>query len=60
MPYRHDNPASIVVQKPQWSGARCWPAWASYRKSAAVKTARADKRMRRLCMGMRLAEIVVE
>jgi hypothetical protein len=30
VPYRQDNPASIVVQKPQCSGARKGaPAWAS-------------------------------
>src|SRR4051794_4972049 len=47
--YRQDNPASIVVQKPQCSGASCgapaWAAnrWASNRKTATVKTIRAEE-----------------
>ncbi|KRQ17267.1 hypothetical protein AOQ71_03575 [Bradyrhizobium manausense] len=59
---RQDNPASIVVQKPQCSGAS-WgaPAWASNRKIATVKMARADEKMTmRLRMVMRLADIMVE
>ena len=65
--YRQDNPASIVVQKPQWSGARigapAWASnrWASNRKTATVKTIRAEEnRTKRLRMGLRLIDIVVE
>ena len=50
--YRQDNPASIVVQKPQCSGASIGaPAWASNRKIATVKTISAEeKRTMRLRM----------
>ncbi|MDH6261198.1 hypothetical protein M2427_005142 [Bradyrhizobium sp. BR13661] len=45
-PYRQDNPASMVVQKPQWSGARGGaPALASNRKIATVKITNADEKM---------------
>ena len=61
-PYLQDSPASIVVQKPQWPGARMGAcAWASNRKTARVKTTKAaENKAKRLRMGMRLIEIVVE
>ncbi|MGV7211678.1 hypothetical protein, partial [Bradyrhizobium sp. UFLA05-112] len=42
--YRQDNPASIVVQKPQCSGAAIGaPAWASKSRIAMVKTTSAEE-----------------
>ena len=60
--YRQDNPASIVVQKPQCSGAIIGaPAWASNSRIVTLKTSSAEEKIqKRLRMGMRLVDIMVE
>ena len=60
--YLQDNPASIVVQKPQCSGTIIGaPAWASNSRIVTLKTSSAEEKIKiRLRMGMRLIDIMVE